>query len=218
MYELSHQQCLTSTTQVYNPIASATNYPVTGVTNYVSGGYVWRQGTFFLITTTATNTTTSSNDITVTDVSDLIPNTPVLFTQQGKQAGDTLLGGIIQGTTYYVKTVDSNTTTFTISATTTNGVADAEFALSTDSGAMNVTQWEQTFVDRLWVTVNGARVPNDKLRLGTDNEVSILTEIEAGDVVIMTNMIPHSTPDEEIYLNTVDSNQKCKYLQSKYTV
>ena len=58
--------------QVYNPIASATNYPVTGVTNYVSGGYVWRQGTFFLITTTATNTTTSTNDITVTDVSDLI--------------------------------------------------------------------------------------------------------------------------------------------------
>ena len=200
--------------QVYNPVASATNYPVTGVTNYVSGGYVWRQGTFFLITTTAINTTTSSNDITVTDVSDLIPNTPVLFTQQGKQAGDTLLGGIIQGTTYYVKTVDSNTTTFTISATTTNGVADAEFALSTDSGAMNVTQWEQTFVDRLWVTVNGARVPNDKLRLGTDNEVSILTEIEAGDVVIMTNMIPHSTPDEEIYLNTVDSDQNASIYRA----
>jgi hypothetical protein len=200
--------------QVYNPVASATNYPVTGVTNYVSGGYVWRQGTFFLITTTATNTTTSSNDITATDVSDLIPNTPVLFTQQGKQAGDTLLGGIIQGTTYYVKTVDSNTTTFTISATTTNGVADAEFALSTDSGAMNVTQWEQTFVDRLWVTVNGARVPNDKLRLGTDNEVSILTEIEAGDVVIMTNMIPHSTPDEEIYLNTVDSDQNASIYRA----
>ena len=79
---------------------------------------------------------------------------------------------------------------------------------------MNVTQWEQTFVDRLWVTVNGARVPNDKLRLGTDNEVSILTEIEAGDVVIMTNMIPHSTPDEEIYLNTVDSDQNASIYRA----
>ena len=84
------------------------------------------------------------------------------------------LGGIIQGTTYYVKTTDINTQTFTISATTTNGVADAESSHSaSDTGAMNVTQWEQTNVDRLWVTVNGARVPSDRLRLGADNEVSI---------------------------------------------
>ena len=47
----------------------------------------------------------------------------------------------------------------------TNGVADAEFALSSDTGAMNVTQWEQTNVERLWVTVNGLRVPSDRLDL-----------------------------------------------------
>ena len=64
---------------------------------------------------------------------------------------------------------------------------------------MNVTQWEQTNVERLWVTVNGYRLPTDKLRVGADNEVSILTEILPGDVVIMTNMIPDATPDEEIY-------------------
>ena len=69
---------------------------------------------------------------------------------------------------------------------------------------MNVTQWEQTNVERLWVTVNGYRIPNDKLRVDADNEVSLLTVIQPGDVVIMTSMIPDSTPDEEIYLNFVN--------------
>jgi hypothetical protein len=70
---------------------------------------------------------------------------------------------------------------------------------------MNVTQWEQTNVERLWVTVNGYRVPNSKLRMREDNEVSILTEVIPGDVVIITSMIPHSTPDEEIYLDIVNT-------------
>ena len=70
---------------------------------------------------------------------------------------------------------------------------------------MNVTQWEQHDVQRLWVTVNGYRLPSSKLRVGVDNEVSILTEISPGDVVIMTNMIPNATPDEEIYLNAVNT-------------
>ena len=201
-------------TQVYSPLPYVTNYPVTGVTEYISGGYVWRQGTFFLETTVATATTTSTNEITAIDVSDLVPNTPVIFTQQSKQSGDALVGGIIQGTTYYVKSTDINTQTFTISATTTNGVADAEFALSSDTGAMNVTQWEQTNVERLWVTVNGLRVPSDRLRLGADNEVSILTAIIPGDVIIMTNMIPDATPDEEIYLNIVDTNEKASIYRA----
>jgi hypothetical protein len=71
---------------------------------------------------------------------------------------------------------------------------------------MNVTQWEQTNVERLWVTVNGYRLPTSRLRVDADNEVSILTDISPGDVVIMTNMIPHSTPDEEIYLNAVNQD------------
>ena len=201
-------------TQVYSPLPYVTNYPVVGVTNYISDGYIWRQGTFFLETTTATATTTSANTITAIDVSDLVPNTPVIFTQQSKQSGDALLGGIIQGTTYYVKSTDINTKTFTISATTTNGIADAAVVLSSATGAMNVTQWEQTNVARIWVTVNGLRVPNDKLSLGADNEVSILTAIIPGDVVIMTNMIPNATPDEEIYLNIVDSAQKASVYRA----
>ena len=189
-------------TQVYNPALDAVNYPVTGISTYISGGYVWRQGTFFLITTQATVTTASNSRITCQSTSDLVVNNEVIFTQQGQVAGAAVLGGLTQGTTYYIKQILSNTE-FTIGLTRNAGTA---VTLTNDTGVMNVTQWEQTDVQRLWVTVNGYRLPTSKLRVGADNEVSILTDISPGDVVIMTNMIPNATPDEEIYLNFVDQN------------
>ena len=189
-------------TQPWNPAVSAVNYPVVGVTSWVSDGYTWRQGTFFITTTTASATTSSTNYITVDSTADLAVNTPVIFTSQGEEAGASLLGGIVQGTTYYVKQI-INGTQFTIGLTRN---ASSAVTLTTDSGIMNVTQWEQTNVERLWITVNGYRVPNNKLRMRADNEVSILAEIVPGDIVIMTSMIPHSTPDEEIYLDIVNTN------------
>jgi len=188
-------------TQVYNPALDAVNYPVTGVSTYTSGGYVWRQGTFFLVTTQATATATT-NRITCQDTSELVVNNEVIFTQQGQVAGASVLGGLTQGTTYYIKQI-LNSTEFTIGLTRN---ATVEVSLTNDTGVMNVTQWEQTNVERLWVTVNGYRLPTSRLRLDEDNEVSILTDIAPGDVVIMTNMIPHSTPDEEIYLNAVNQS------------
>ena len=188
-------------TQVYNPALDAVNYPVTGISTYISGGYVWRQGTFFLVTTQATVTTASNSRITCQDTSDLVVNNEVIFTQQGQVAGAAVLGGLTQGTTYYIKTIESNTE-FTIGLTRNAGTA---ITLTDDTGVMNVTQWEQHDVQRLWVTVNGYRLPADRLRLDDDNEVSLLTDISPGDVVVMTNMIPHSTPDEEIYLNAVNT-------------
>jgi len=188
-------------TQVYNPALDAVNYPVVGVSTYTSGGYVWRQGTFFLVTTQATATATT-NRITCQDTSELVVNNEVIFTQQGQVAGASVLGGLTQGTTYYIKQI-LNSTEFTIGLTRN---ATTEVSLTNDAGVMNVTQWEQTNVERLWVTVNGYRLPTSRLRLDEDNEVSILTDIAPGDVVIMTNMIPHSTPDEEIYLNAVNQD------------
>ena len=38
--------------------------------------------------------------------------------------------------------------------------------------------------------------------------------IQPGDVVIMTSMIPHSTPDEEIYLNFVNSDQEASVYRA----
>ena len=197
-------------TQVFNPAVDAVNNPVVGISTYISGGYVWRQGTFFIVTTEASETVTSDNEIIVTSTSELIVNTPVIFTAQGSQAGDALLGGLVQGTTYYVLEI-VNGTSFKVKSTRDSLTS---VPLSNATGIMNVTQWEQTNVERLWVTVNGLRIPNNKLVVNSDNEVSILTVIQPGDVVIMTSMIPHSTPDEEIYLNFVNSDQEASVYRA----
>ena len=185
-------------TQPYDPALGAVNYPVTSVAAYTGGGYTWRAGTFFIITTQASSTATTGK-ITVSSTANLVVGTPVIFTEVGQQAGNTIIGGLVQGTTYYIKEI-FNLTEFSVS-TTRNGIT---LALTNDTGPANVTQWEQVNVDRLWVTVNGLRVPSSKLRVNADNEVSILTQIIPGDEVIITSMIPHATPDEEIYINFVN--------------
>jgi hypothetical protein len=68
---------------------------------------------------------------------------------------------------------------------------------------MGVTQWEQVNVDRLWVTVNGYRVSSSSLVINADNNLSILTTIVPGDVLIITSMMPTATPNEEVYINNV---------------
>lgn len=176
----------------YDPALGAINYPVTTISAYTGGGYVWIADSYSLVTQVATATTTSTNRITVTSTSQLVVDTPVIFT-------GTVFGNIVAGTTYYVKDVVSSTE-FTISDTR----GGSSFALSTDSGSMNVTQWEQVNTDRLWVTINGERVPSSNLVLNTDNQLSILTTIGTGDIVIITSMMPYATPDEEVYLNFVD--------------
>ena len=185
-------------TQPYDPLLYAINYPVTSVSAYVGGGYVWRAGTFYIITTSATETEVDGT-ITVNSTENLVSGTPVYFTEVGSQDGDTITGGLVQGTEYYVKDILS-LTEFTVSSSR-NG---STLALTADTGNFNVTQWETVNVDRLWVTVNGYRVPSSKLRVNQSNEVSILTQIVPGDEVIITSMIPHSTPDEETYINFVN--------------
>jgi hypothetical protein len=71
---------------------------------------------------------------------------------------------------------------------------------------MNVTQWEQEDVDRLWVTVDGERVPSSMLRVNPINQVSILSVVEAGQEVIISSMIPSATPDELVYIQNVDQS------------
>jgi hypothetical protein len=187
--------------QPFTADLNGVNYPVTNVSNYVSGGFVWRQGTFYIVDTyaTATDPTGTNGHITVNSTAGLIFGTPVYFSQSGNQNGDDLMGGLIQGIEYYVRDfIDSNT--ITVSATRNGPVV----LLTNDTGYVNVTQWQQTNVDRLWVTVNGYRVPSSKLKLNDVNEVSILTPINPGDLVIITSMMPSATPNQEIYINLVD--------------
>lgn len=187
--------------QPYDSSIGAINDPVTTISSYVGGGYTWRAGTFYISNTTAVSSNASNNYITVGSTTDLVVGTPVLFTASGAVDGDDILGGIEQGTIYYVKSV-IDSTNFTISSERYGET----FSLTNDTGIVNVSQWEQVNVDRLWVTVNGYRVPSSKLRISANNEVSILTEIVPGDEVIMTSMINYATPNQERYLNIIDKN------------
>lgn len=186
-------------TQPYTAALNGVNYPVTSVSNYTSGGFVWRQGTFYLVDTYATATNAANGQITVNSTAGLVYGTPVYFTQSGNQNGDNLMGGLIQGTEYYVR--DFITSNIITVSSTRGGLTTT---LTNDTGYINVTQWQQINVDRLWVTINGYRVPSSKLKLNDVNEVSILASINPGDVVIITNMMPSATPNQGIYLNIVD--------------
>jgi len=122
-----------------------------------------------------------------------------------------------------VDAIDSGTTgvasslqEFTISET--RYPDESTFALTTATGVVNVSQFQQINVDRLWVTVNGLRVPASSLRLNEYNNLSILTTIQTGDVVIITSMMPTATPNEETYLlNVTTSNQPSVYRANSQT-
>ena len=66
--------------------------------------------------------------------------------------------------------------------------------------------WEQSNVDRLWVTVNGYRVPSSSLYLNADNNLSILVSIISTDDITITSMISSATPNQLVYLQNVNKN------------
>ena len=183
----------------YSPTIGVINYPVTDVNTWTSGGYTWIDRIFTLLTTTATATSTSF--ITCSDISELVVDTPIIF------SGATF-GGIDPDTTYYILSIVDDLPPgpgpglygITISDT----YQGTELTLTPDSGSMGITQWEQTNVDRLWVTVNGLRVPSSSLRVNPSNNVNILTTIVPGDVVTITSMMPSATPDELVYIQNVN--------------
>ena len=69
-----------------------------------------------------------------------------------------------------------------------------------------VNTWQQDNVDRLWVTINGYRVPSSALYINADNNLSILSTITTGDTIIITSMMPSATPNEEVYLLNVNKS------------
>jgi hypothetical protein len=180
----------------YQPLLTGINSPILGVASYVSGGYIFVDGIFTIYNTTGTATNATGNLITVASTNSLVPNTPVIFT------GDVGSSNIVVGKTYYIKDIELvSPNTFTISEIH-NG---DEFVLATASGLdFFVSQWEQTNVNRLWVTINGYRVPSSSLYLNPDNNLSILTGINSGDEIIVTSMIPSPTPDEETYVQVLN--------------
>ena len=255
--------------QPYDPAYGATNYPVTNITAYVSGGYAWLDQLFTISTTATIGTNGSNNRIAVNDATQIIPGTPVYFTVFGATQDENILGNILAQHEYYVYEAtpattagnfvvgykyqisvlgdtDWNTVAGTsgltyqvddiITAAATGlgtGIAnslqeftisetrypnEAAVVLSSATGVVNVSQFEQINVDRLWVTVNGYRVPSSSLRLNEYNNLSILTTVQTGDVVIITSMMPTATPNQETYLlNVTTTNQPSVYRANTQT-
>jgi hypothetical protein len=176
----------------YNPALNAVNNPVLNINAYTGGGYAWLDKTFTLTVTSGTSTSATGNKITVNDTTSLELNTPVYFS-------GTLTGtNLVAGTKYYIKAITS-TVEFTVSST----YEGSEFVLGNATVNFGVSQWEQTDVSRLWVSVNGYRIPSSSLYINPNNNLSILHVINPGDAVIITNMIPTATPNELTYILNV---------------
>jgi hypothetical protein len=187
--------------QPYDSSVGATNYPITAVSTYISGGYMWVNDTFVLYNALSSATQSTTNYIVVNSTSKLVVGTPIYFTEDGYSNGDTITGGIVAGQIYYVREVVSSTE-FTI----TEIRYGIEFTLSTDTGIMTVCQWQQVNSDRLWVTINGYRVSSERLKINNPNYISVLSTVVPGDVVIISFMIPSATPNEEIYTLNINPN------------
>jgi len=79
---------------------------------------------------TVSNTTVTTDAITLNNTTSLEVNAPIIFT-------GTTFGGLSANTVYYIKTISSPN--ITVSATRTNGVADSAVTLSTASGSCVAT-------------------------------------------------------------------------------
>jgi len=186
---------------VYNSTPGATNYNVVITSSYISGGYAWKAYSYILTTTHVVGCDTEH--LNVASVDNLVLGTPVYFTETNVNVGTaTIIPELIAGNVYYINEINLADNTIKV------GTSRSSDLTLTDIGEcfINLTQWEQTDVDRLWVTVNGYRVASSNLRLNVANELSILVPIDLGDEIIITNMIPSSTPNELVYIQTVDQH------------
>ncbi len=190
------------TTLNYDPLFGAVNFPVTNVSTYTGSGFIWKNNSFVVATTIATGSSAIDDTIICDSTTDLIEGTPVIFVEPGVAAGNLTVGGLEAGTTYYVSEIITSTN-FTVSAERYGNVIELT---DTSSITVNVSQWTQMNVDRLWVTINGYRVPSSSLYLNANNELSILAPIDTSDIVIITSMIPTATPNEQVFLLNVNKN------------
>jgi hypothetical protein len=137
---------------------------------------------------------------------------------------DGTLGSVqLNNNTYYAKIIDSTTFDLyesgivgytgynpafgainypitTISSYTSGGYVwlDETFVI--------VSEYNQDNVDRLWVTVNGYRVPPSSLVINGGDNLSILSPIISSDSITITSMIPSATPNQLVYLQNVNKN------------
>ena len=127
---------------------------------------------------------------------------------------DGVLGSVqLNNNTYYVNVLSStllglyynielDDPVISVSSYTSGGYvwSDETFTV------VNAFSIDQDNVDRLWVTINGYRVPSSSLRLNANNNLSILSPITTGDSITITSMMPSATPSQEVYLQNVNKS------------
>ncbi len=86
------------------------------------------------IVKSATTTTVTSNEVTLSNVTSLVLNAPIIFT-------GTTFGGIVAGYPYYIKTIVGGNSSVTLSDTRSGGTAGSTFALTSASGTMTATSY-----------------------------------------------------------------------------
>jgi photosystem II stability/assembly factor-like uncharacterized protein len=198
----------------YNAGAFVSNTPITTITSYSGGGYVWQDQSLIVYSQMASATTSSTNEITVGSTSKLIQGTPIYFNDVGYQPGYVTASNIVIGTKYFIRELISSTE-FTISSTHDGD----EFILTTQTSlTLTVSQWEQTNVDRLWVTVNGYRVASSSLVLTANNDLGILLPISIGDSITITSMIPTATPNQLTYIQNVNKSGSAMVYRANSTI
>jgi hypothetical protein len=192
----------------YGPYIDSINYPVTATSSWTGGGYMLAAGTYVLVNTVATTTTSTDNSVTVVSTASLVVGTQLIFT-------GTEFGNIVANQQYYIKSIDSDNNKITLSLT----YLGTEVVVTDDTGSMNVIQLSQTNVDRLWVTINGYRVPSSKLVITPTSNVSIMSAVAPTDLVIITSMVPTASPNQQVYLQQVNkqSQQVIYRADTQYT-
>ena len=125
---------------------------------------------------------------------------------------DGVLGSVqLNNNTYYVDVISTTVLdlyyddtlldpVISVSSYTGGGYVWLDETFTVDS------DWEQDNVDRLWVTINGYRVPSSSLYLNANNNLSILATVDSADSITITSMMPSATPNQLVYLQNVNKS------------
>ena len=88
--------------------------------------------------------------------------------------------------------------------------------LQTSTLQINQPSFDLTNQARLFVTVNGTLVTDDKLRLVAGNYINIMSDISLGDDVLITSMVPSASPNETTTNILIDEKGNGRVYNSNF--
>jgi hypothetical protein len=186
------------------------------------------QNSNIIVLATATNNIVATmGGLESTSVTTAITNNFVLndFVRINNVKGSTQLNG----NTYYVRVATATTLmlyyepydprygAINYPVTGVNTYISGGAILLADSIQID-SAYQQINPDRLWVTINGYRVPSSSLKIDANNYLSILVPVTNTDDVTITSMMPTATPNQLTYLlNVTLQGAPSVYRANDYT-